>query len=474
MNRFFLMICVVLFTAPLFAQELPIKIGKIDYTIEGRTQERLLDDYLDFDKKRLFANEEELAAYLVGKSQELINLRILDTGSIEISDLREEGDVRIADLAVYAEDTWNVVVLPYGKYDSNDGLLLSLRGRDYNFLGSMEALKFNLDYSYNEDNEHELGFTNEAEIPFTIGNGEWVYNFSQELQYVEHDPLEYDLENSISYLFSLGDISFKTALEQNMYLQNSYDDDDDEEQHESYMESALWLNGSVPLGFSLAHKEAEYSGTPGISWCYGLGETLREERRGLTAYYDHSLSFGRIDWIGNFRRGLEFDLSEGNSYDTFDDHWTFDMDFTVAGHQTWGWGGVNSRVGGFYIFSDGDDRDDQGGPLRGVLDDDIDDTTAGLYMNLDFPFKMWIWFMSRWFEGHISPFFDAAMFRTVDDGFSSDNVYYTAGLEGFAFAKAARSLYLRVSVGIDLKAVIEDGASPLDSPELFIGLGHHY
>ncbi|MDY7030071.1 MAG: hypothetical protein SVR04_17410, partial [Spirochaetota bacterium] len=124
---------------------------------------------------------------------------------------------------------------------------------------------------------------------------------------------------------------------------------------------------------------------------------------------------------------------------------------------------------------------DAGGPIRGVLDTRIDDVDAGVYLNLDMPFPMWIWFMRRWFTAQLSPFFDAAYFQYAGEEADWDPLWYAAGIEGFAYLKRSRSIYLRVSLGVDLQAMLEGGG--LTDPagrdgdpryELYIGLGHHY
>jgi hypothetical protein len=124
-------------------------------------------------------------------------------------------------------------------------------------------------------------------------------------------------------------------------------------------------------------------------------------------------------------------------------------------------------------------NDEAGDTVRGILDDRIVGD-AGLYGNIDLPFRMWIWFMERWFEGHLSPFFDYALVSPEGSGGLSE-AWYGTGLEAFAFADFARSLYLRISFGVDLKAMLEGGSlgAPAQSDgrpryEIFVGIGHHY
>ncbi|RKX83657.1 MAG: hypothetical protein DRP58_08395, partial [Spirochaetes bacterium] len=203
------------------------------------------------------------------------------------------------------------------------------------------------------------------------------------------------------------------------------------------------------------------------------------DRRGVSSTFSHSLKMGRIDWAGNFRKGYTVSLSNSNSYSFNTGVFTPIVEFNTQYFNTWGWGALNSRLKGFYRFTG--DSDNVGGPLRGILDNRIDNVESGVYLNVDLPFKMWIWFMSRWFEGHLSPFVDIAMFRYTDGSSQLNPFWYSGGIEAFAFPKAARSFYLRISAGIDMQAFLEDfslsAVAPRDSKsrlELFIGLGHHY
>ena len=89
--------------------------------------------------------------------------------------------------------------------------------------------------------------------------------------------------------------------------------------------------------------------------------------------------------------------------------------------------------------------------------------------------------MSRWFTAQLSPFFDAAYFQYGGEDDDWDPMWYGAGLEGFAYLKSSRSVYLRVSFGVDLQAMMEGGGLSDPAPrddgqrwELYIGLGHHY
>ncbi len=460
------------------AAELPIeplyRLAGARYEIDGITRENLVRIYMEIKIGCEFYSREELAEYIADKQVHLLNQRTFSEGAVEIDRIEETAEgPDLVYLKVSAKDTWNLILLPYAKYDSNEGLLISLRGRDYNFLGSMQTLALNFDYNYDNLNErNEFSVNGDFSMPFSAWGRDWVFDVGHDLEYVENLPFKFNFNTDLGYFFYLFDERWRFNVS-NDYNLNNRDSEDNIADH-YFLTSGASVGGPIPTGFSVGRHPVRYSPSISTSGSYVLGSPISEDRRGITGSFSHSIGWGRIDWDGNFRRGYTFSVSNSNSYNFLNEDPAFSFDTTLQAHTRWGWGGLNSRLKGFYQIDA--ETDDAGGPLRGILDSRIDDVDAGAYLNLDMPFNMWIWFMSHWFEGHLSPFVDAAIFRKTDGSFGSETLWYTAGIEGFAFAKAARSLYLRVSFGFDLKQVIEDGKKPWEEgvPELYIGLGNHY
>lgn len=448
---------------------------KRTYHIEGVTQSYILDNYLDFDEKRIFVTAAELDEYIKIKEQEIINQRIFDSGRIvyEIRKKSNEPDEVVLD--IYVKDTMNVVVLPYPKYDSNEGLLISLRGRHYNFFGSMQPLEANLDYLYTDEATHELSLDSSFSMPFKLWNHEWVFDVSEDVTYKQEEPFELKLGTGLGIYLPFWDVRWKLTYDQNFFL----NDDGDEDEDGYYLTSGLSFGGSISTGMDVFGHEVKYSPSLSSSISYKLDEQISEDRRGPGSTFNHSIGFGRVDWIENFRRGFSVKLSNSNNYNYYHEDWDHSIEGEFQGHLAGQWIGLDSRVRGFYLIDD--QEDDAGGLIRGVLNSRIDDVEAGVYLNLDMPFSMWIWFMSRWFTAQLSPFFDVAYFQYGGSEPDWDPLWYGAGIEGFAYLKRSRSIYLRVSVGIDLQAMLEGGG--LTDPagrdgdpryELYIGLGHHY
>jgi len=445
------------------------------YHIDGITQSYILDNYLNFNEKRIFATISELDKYIEDKDHELINQRIFDSGRIEYEIKKISDGPNLVLLDIFVKDTRNIIVLPYLNYNSNDGLLLSPRGRNYNFLGSMQALSTNLDYRYTAEGIHELSLNSSFSMPFRLWNLDWVCNVSEDVKYEQNEPLSFGLGSNLAVYLPYRGVRWKLAYSQDLNVNKDGIVDEDG----YYLGSGLSLGGSIPTGIVIDGNELGYSPSISSSISYKLEEPISWDRRGLGSSFSQSLGFGRIDWIGNYRQGYNVSISNSNSYNYLKDDWGNSLAFLLQGHLARDWIGINSRLKGFYQLTDL--KSDAGGPLRGIMDDRIDDVESGLYFNIDMPFNMWVWFMGRWFEGQLAPFVDAAYFNYKGLENDWNPLWYSAGLEGFAYLKASRSIYLRVSVGIDVQSILEGGSSAAGSTrydesryEVYIGFGHHY
>jgi hypothetical protein len=350
----------------------------------------------------------------------------------------------------------------------------------------MEPLEFNLDYRFTEDENHLFSLNGEFSLPFILYTRDWIFDIAYNVEYeealTEAYPVYFNLDTDLGYFFQFFDRRWRVDLS-NEYSLNDRDSDPDPGEKEIpddyYFTSGLSVTGPLPTGLSVGRREVSYIPELSTSISYVPGGSISEDRRGLSGNFTHSIGWGRVDWKSNFREGYTVSLSNSNGYNFLTDSWNRSIEFQTEAFTSWGWGGLNSRVQSFHLFDDYEEN--AGGPLRGILDDRIDNVESGAYMNLDLPFEMWIWFMSRWFEGHLSPFVDMAVFRYSSEATDTDPFWYSAGIEAFAFPKAARSFYLRISAGVDLEAFLDDfrptGAAPRDGEprlELYIGLGHHY
>ncbi len=477
-----LLLCISLF--PLYSDEVnsgenenTYIIRKVNYTIDGKTRESVLSHYLNIKPGQRFNSKEEFNTFLDDKLQMIKNQRTLAGGYINPEytvDPQDSGKI-LVDLDIFVKDTWNYLLLPYANYDSNDGLLVSLRGRNYNFLGSMNKLTWNMDYLLNTSGESEYSVNGGFVLPFYLWDYNWKFSLDEDITVSPDEPLSIYTKAGISLDIPLDSLTWKASVDQSYYL----NEDGEEDADGYYMRTSARFGSSIPTGLELPWM-GEISYNPGIitSYAYKPFDTLSEERKGYELGVEHGFSAGRVNWIGNFRDGTCFSADQNLRYNFTRKLWLSNMDFELQLHKSFGWGEFSSRLKGFYLYHD--TEEEIGDPIRGILNDRLNGNAA-FFLNLDFPVKMWIWFLDRWFEGHISPFFDYALVKPDGGSFSFNDGWYGAGIEGFAFLKAARSIYLRISLGVDLEAVL-NGALPGDpSPrdgesiyELFIGLGHHY
>jgi hypothetical protein len=486
------LLCIFVFLIPSWSEsssngggsDQVFEIREVRYSIDGKTREDVLRRYLDIRPGQVLEGRAALQEYLEDKRQMIDNQRTLEGGDVAADFFQDPEDPRktFVDIEVSVKDTWNYIALPYAKYDSNEGFLMSLRGRNYNFLGGMETLEINLDYvkvfEGTEEYDTKYSLNGGFAIPFYLWDYDWKFSIDEDIAVIDY-PDEKLLQNEthlgLSMDIPLDRNTWQAKLDQYYYLNPDGREDPDA----YYMRTSGSFGSSIPLGLDVPfYGIPDYSVALITSYSYKPFGTLSEDRQGYEFGAAHGLSVGRINWLGNFRDGTEVSLDQDLRYNFSRELWLSNFDLEFQGHKSFGWGALSSRVQAFYRYNDVEE--DAGEPIRGILNSRMSGD-AGVFVNLDFPVKMWIWFLDRWFEGHISPFFDYALLRPEKGSFDLSQGWYGGGLEGFAFLKKARSIYLRVMVGLDLEALV-DGAMPGDpSPrdggqvyEIYIGLGHHY
>lgn len=450
------------------------RIQAVVYEIDGKTREGPLADRLDIEIGKEFPDSAALNAYVADRLKVLINQRVLESGSIDVSLGEAEGNVRPVTLIVRAEDTWNMIALPYPKYTTNDGLLLSLRFRNYNFLGSMETLYVDLDYRYDENRESSYGTRVEFKLPFELADLNWAVGTAQTFSVAVSGLISYTGTNTLELYLPGGGLEWTLHFNQDLSWNAGGATD--------YDLNKLVLGTSA--GLSMTVDLFEVGGLGTVTWTpdvtagilYLAEGQISSERRGPSITGSYVVAAGRADWIGNFRNGTVIDLKNACTYNLLSRDWTITATARARMYRAWGNRvGLNSRLVGFASFTGVDDN--IGGYIRGVPDARIDGDYA-VFANLDLPirlfdFKPSLLIKKDWldFEAHASPFMDAALVRNGPG--SSFEPYLAGGLELFGFLKRARSIYGRLSVGIDALGYLETRAFT-NNYELFFGLGHDY
>ena len=499
--------------APPVESEDPVYvIREMEFDTDGRTRAFALIYNGEFKEGERIKGKEELDKYLALKTQLLMNQRVLEEVSIEYSlGWREEDGALPVKLIVHVKDTWNFVILPYPQYDSNDGLKITLKSRDYNFLGTMSALRVDLGYSQKND-EKAVNFSIDSDIPFQAFGLNWIFNFDHFFEYTFNEPLYYQNVTGLSLDFPWQLTTFTVGFNQYLTFNEKNSDDNidiyglEDRFYGPYGSTGLFASWKIPFDFEIGDF-GELAYTPSLSGRINYPYAKMDEPRKPLASLSHSIGFGRVNWIGNFRKGLS--ASVGNAFNWYFDrsdaplqitmdagtsiYWVFSKYLGVTSRikyrRWWQW---SDRFGGWLPYYSAGDL------LRGVLDDDL----RAEYMfslNLDFPFRLLRFWPSEWFsnpklhlfdfEMHVSPFTDLALLKgpysELNDDYSKGTTFSlgdminTAGLEVIVFPGFFRSFYIRGSVGYNLKKIRDEGLALKwgffpDWNEIYIGVDHYY
>ena len=487
-------------------------IRGMDFDIQGRTRPYALIYNGEFKEGERIYGKENMDKYLAKKTQLLLNQRVLEEASIEytLGESEEDGALPVQ-LLVHVKDSRNFVILPYPKYDSNEGFSITLKARDYNFFGTMSALR--IDLGYRQDSSDKIfNFLVDTDLPFYALGLNWKVNFDNEFIYTLGDPLYYQnvtgLSVELPWRTTIFTVGFNHYLTFNEKISDENKDlyDLEEDFYSPYGSTELFGTWQIPLGIEVGDF-GSLNYTPGVSgrinYPYG---NLDEPRKPVTTI-KHSIGFGRTDWIINFRKEVSASLS--NSYSWYFDrsdaplqvtldavatvHWPFSKYFGVSSRfnyrQWWQWSSRNDEWIPYYYAGD---------TLRGIIDEDIR-ADMMLSLNIDLPVRVLRFWPSEWFnkpklhffdfEMFFSPFLDLALFKGPYTKLKADpyegtkfafsDMASTTGLEIIVYSGFFRSLKLRGSLGYDINKVRERGI-PLKWgffphwDEIYVGLDLFY
>ena len=493
-------IAALLFAAASLSAE-QYRVRDIYYEIDGRTREYPLEKNLDIEMNTVYRSREDFEAFVKDLQVKLMNQRVLKSGEVTAAyGEADEGGVVPADLYIKAADTFNYVLVPYPRFDSNDGLNLKLKFKDYNFFGSMNEMNADIVYEYdpNDNTNHTVGANFSFEIPFMLFGEEFSWDLDASVEWPIGEPAEVDFSTGLEYERELlpSRLEVHAGLTQGVYV---YPRDDYEE---LYPDDPYYLSTKVYVNFPLTALTHRYFGdllwTPELSvtgnWAFG--DITDDDLRGVFLTFKHSASFGRYDWVGNYRRGFSLSASNSWTYNPITTEKEIAVSVSASGYTPiFSFLGISARAYFMYDWeSDGDLQVDMGSYMRGIIDERIE-TDMAFFFNIDLPFKVldidferttgigWTRHISL--EAHISPFFDFGLTHDQYTGkyFSIDDSWCSGGVELIVFPDAIRSVYARLSVGFDLRELFTNGFNISASAqregggniiEIFIGVGLEY
>jgi hypothetical protein len=499
-HLFIFLILFVLVCVSAFSQEEPDEdsvyiINSFNFKITGLTRTDALIRKGELKTGEEITGLSELEKYIQDKTQLLYNERVIDSVSIEytIGERRDDGKFPV-DVVINTKDTWNIVAIPRPRYSSNTGFDITLKARDYNFLGTMSPLRIDLGYSYDENYNNSFFLMFDSNIPFTAFGLNWNIKFYNDFYYRPDTEQPYYNGNTtgLSVDFPISFTTLTVGLNESFILNDENDDINKPEygdfQDGFYMSTNPYISWKIPIGID-AGNYGEIDFTPGIfaviphefsKW------PLDEIRKGPVLSFTQNLGFGRIDWIDNFRNGLDVSLYNSINYNFHEasknnNPWADNITINGAGHyKITKFFGISTNLKYRQWFFSDYGNTEAGDVLRGIIDKDIY-SDCMISLNLDLQLKILKFLPSVWFDKRrlrifnfelfVSPFFDVAVYHDTmkKTDFNLRDIATTGGLEFIIFPEFFRSLFLRVSLGWNTKI-----KPKYNNAEIYIGTDFFY
>jgi hypothetical protein len=479
----------------------PYVIRSVDFQIQGRTKDFVLMALIDPYQRMLgssLPDKASLDAFVADKTGLLLSRRVLASVTPSYEATAAPGGGYDVALHFATTDSWNIIGLPYAKYDSNDGLLLSLRGRDYDFMGSAQPLELNLNYQKSPIGVSSYGWQFDFTAPFRAHGAVWDLSFVEDGQLWTDGTTSSITSAAITYnLPGLGFPASVTASQSYSYEGNAPEFDPDS----WYLGESASATAKIPLSGSLGPRlgvdlgpltyiptiKVNYAWKPGATLGYygnGTAPTVLDStasqalqnfpeyygRGGVLSTVSDGLALGRVDWAGNMREGLSISLTSREAYNAQWDDLISDLIIDAELFAQWNEKvGVAARLYGIGRLSgnfpenniNADYLTMLGQYMRGIIDKRISGVQAvvlngNLPVKLfDFPTHTFIKTHALDFELQAQPFLDLGLVRPdFSSSFSSDWLWYSGGLELLVYPLGLRSFTIRASAGWDLKNVL--------------------
>jgi len=478
-----------------YSEESIFIINSFNYNVKGRTLPFVLNNKTELKKGEEIIGRTKFIEFIIDKKQLLTNERVLKDNvriEYEIGEANEDGKYPV-DLEIYVEDTWNLFALPYPKYDSNYGFSLTVKARDYNFFGTMQPLRIDIGYKYNQNEQSYFSLMIDSGFPFQVFGLNWFFDFDNYFDYRPdlQEPFYYKNKTGISLELPISR-STLTLLFAESFIWNEENADSDkpalgEVQEGLYLSSNPSISWKIPTGLEIG-KYGELTYTPNIYAVinHEIDEwELSYNRKGPILFFAHSLNFGRLDWKSNLREGINISLSNSYSYNFYypqinAEPWSYyysvdtKLFFIFIKDRL----GFSSRINARHWINS--HYDYAGDLLRGVYDNfsaefilslNLDLHIRALRIKADEWFPKNKFFGSLGFDLHINPVIDVAYYKKYQEDFAFDgnNFLVGAGFDIIIYPHKFRSVFFRISTCWDFSDISEK--TPI---ELFLGMEHHY
>ncbi|MDR2489820.1 MAG: hypothetical protein LBD20_00280 [Spirochaetaceae bacterium] len=507
-----------------------LRVENIEYHITGRTQEFALAAYAGVLAGTEFADTAALEKYIHEKTQTLLNNRVFSDARIEYTLAEETEGIIPVHLDIFTVDTFNFIILPYPKYDSNTGFLFRLRIFDNNTLGTMSLLKGDIGYTYTRDSpvdeyRHSMLLALDTNLPFIALGHTWnaliysktLWSPGYERPITSDNVLGLSINIPVkSAVFTAGFNEGISLIAKNETLDVDWIDTifvpDTVLRAEDYLTSKTgalldgwylssepYISWNVPFGIKpFGAAELVYDVNVSGKMKYIPGGAISKANEGMEIKLNQRVGFNGINWLSNFRNGNLAYIQNDNTFNVMHKNLSTAVSAVYVHHiKIAEFFGISGRfrykqwfrTDESYVYQS---QAEAGSVLRGVRDKSILANLA-FSLNLDFPFRLFMFMPSEWFnsrrlryfnfELHLAPVIDIALIDGTqfderyipikDISFHFNNIFAAAGMELLFFPLSWRSFYIRFSCGIDIiAAASQGGIGP--NYEIFFGIGHGY
>jgi hypothetical protein len=474
-------------------------INSFIINVDGNTRIFLIEDICKLKTGEKIKGFSGIEKYINEKIQLLENERSFEDIRIEYSvGLKKNGEYPV-DMEINVKDSHNFVVYPQPEYSSKTGYDLRLKIRNYNFLGTLQPLKLDLGYIYDQFQRRYFLFILDTNAAFNIFGLKWNLNFKNEFQYRPDLDRVFYYGNTTGLSVNLPVksttllIGFNESFYVNLENEDKYKPLYGDTQEGFFISSNPYIKWEIPTGIEIGNLGELYY-TPYISFIYNLEFSrwpLDDIRKYPEFFFGHSIRFGSIDWIHNFRKGTESFLT--NSYEYSFRNKNYDLraldiniTFTAINHFIIknDLFGISSRLQfrhWFYSYI----YEEVGDVLRGIDYELYANSIISL--NLDFPINVLKFRPSEWFNNnrlkimnfdlHLAPFIDIALFNHPENQIRNmKNFLVTGGMEALIFPQSFRAFNLCAFFGYNFSEVFFKNRIPASSSryEIYIGTDLFY
>jgi hypothetical protein len=419
-----------------FPQEGVHVIASLEFQITGMTSEAAIRSHTDLREGQEFPSAEALTTFLDRQRQDLINARVFD--SVEFSDTvisAQEG--RTEHAVVYAiADSFTVFPLPYPSYDSNSGLQLGVETRYDNAFGTMTNWYLDI---YVVLRGRDGGY----------GMGPWKIH--PRIGNIRAGGLTWSVDvNQEHRETRIFDTLVSTTIPQADF-DSDYTSID---LSTGFSLGGMWSYG-VNLGASATYNYTDRGSPAGFARDY-FGISLH-----------NGLGVGRIDWIGNFRKGASAGIE--HTISGLDRNNAFGITNEIGLNGSWYlpflffdyYGRARAQVD----FNN--EPGSLGSWLRGIQDSTLGGV-AGIFLNQTLGIDVVHW--KGVFDIQLHPFIDAGLVIPASRAFNAaSDIRAGAGADLLLFIDAISNFTIHVTFGLDLTAV-----DPLGNPEIIFNTSVFY